>query len=45
MRLLTSVSANVNSQGTALDEALAAARNGARVGALVRVYSIVSLEV
>jgi hypothetical protein len=45
VRLLTSVSANVNSQGTALDEALATARNGARVWALVRVYSVMSLEV
>jgi hypothetical protein len=45
MRLLPSVSANVNAQGTALDEALATTWNRARVWALVRVYPVVSLQV
>lgn len=45
VRLLAGVRANVNSQSAALDKALSAARDGARIGALVCVYPIVSLEI
>lgn len=37
--------ADVNGQGTALDEALTASWDGARVGTLVGVDSVVSLKV
>ncbi len=45
MRLLAGVSADVNSQGAALDEALAATGNRARVGALVGVDSVMALKI
>lgn len=45
MRLLASVSSDVNGQGTALDEALATAGNRAKVGALVGVDPIVALKI
>lgn len=37
--------ADVNGQGTALDEALTASWDGARVGTLVGVNSVVSLKI
>lgn len=45
MGLLASVGADVDGEGAALDEALAAARNGTGVGALVGVDSVVSLKI
>lgn len=45
MRLLASVSSDVNSQGAALDEALATTGNRARVRALVGVDSVVALKI
>lgn len=45
MGLLASMGADVNCQGAALDEALATARDGASVGALVGVDSVVSLKI
>lgn len=45
MGLLAGMCARVDSQGAALDEALVAVLDGAVVGPLVRMYSIVSAEV
>lgn len=45
MRLLAGVSADVDSQGASLDEALATARNRARVGTLVGVDSVMALKI
>lgn len=45
VRLLTGVSADVNSQSAALDEALVTAGDGAGVGALVAVDSVVALKI
>lgn len=45
VRLLTGVSANVDSEGAALDEALATAGDRARVGALVGVDSVMALKI
>jgi len=45
VRLFARVSADVHSQGTSLDEALATARRVALVRSFVRVYPVVSLQV
>jgi hypothetical protein len=44
-RFLSSVCLNMNGQGTSLDEALSAFRNRAYVRSLIRVDSIMSLQV
>jgi hypothetical protein len=45
VRLLSSVCSNMNGQGTSLDKALSAFRNGACVRSLIRVDSIMSLQI
>jgi hypothetical protein len=45
VRLLTGVSADVDSQGTSLNEALATARGGTSIRPLICVNSIMSLQV
>ena len=45
VRLLSGVGSNVDGEGTPLDEALSAARRIAGVRTLVRVYSVMSLEI
>jgi hypothetical protein len=45
VRLLTSVSSDVDGQRAALDEALATSRRDTGVGSLIRMYAVVSLKV